>query len=132
MSSITCIMCICTKLNLRGGRRGILHACSAFIEISYTQDFQILFSKGHNSEKGHASFKSYKKVTTRRTYISTHAHTYTHTVTQRQAKSNMPYLPFQLSKVGGIISFLIIKISSHADNKHEISLSRLFKSHQML
>ena len=24
-------------------------------EISYTQDFQILFSKGHNSEKGHNS-----------------------------------------------------------------------------
>ena len=25
----------------------------ALIEISCTQDFQILFSKGHNSEKGH-------------------------------------------------------------------------------
>ena len=26
-----------------------------FFEISCTQDFQILFSKGHNSEKGHNS-----------------------------------------------------------------------------
>ena len=26
---------------------------TALIELSCTQDFQILFSKGHNSEKGH-------------------------------------------------------------------------------
>ena len=79
-------------------------------EISCTQDFQILFLKGHNSEKGHNS--DMKKNTgqlfiMRNTYMKfqipsmhhsevnrrTHRHTDRHT--DRQAESNMPFQLFQ-------------------------------------
>ena len=75
-------------------------------EVSCTQDFQILFSKGHNSEKGHNS--DMKKNTGQLFFHEEYTHEIskprihrskvngrTHTQTDRQAKSNMPFQLFQ-------------------------------------
>ena len=75
-------------------------------EISCTQDFQILFSKGHNSEKGNNSdmkkiwvnyffmrnvHKKFQNPSIHRSKV----HTQTDTQTDRQAESNMPFQLFQ-------------------------------------
>ena len=83
-------------------------------EMSCTQDFQILFSKGHNSEKGHNSgHNSDMKKNTgqlffmRNTYMKFQIPSMHHTEvngrtdrqtdrpTDRQAESNMPFQLFQ-------------------------------------
>ena len=76
-------------------------------EISCTQDFQILFSKGNNSEKGHNSDK--KKNMSQLFYHEEYTHeiyfksltcpiqklTDVHAHTDRQVESNMPFQLFQ-------------------------------------
>ena len=71
-------------------------------EISCTQDFQILFSKGHNSEKGRNS--DMKKIRVnyfflRNPYmkfqIPSMHHSEVNRRTDRQAESNMPFQLFQ-------------------------------------
>ena len=78
-------------------------------EISCTQDFQILFSKGNNSEKGHNSdmkkirvnffmrnvhmkFQN-RSINGSKVNRRTHRHTDRHT--DRQAESKMPFQLFQ-------------------------------------
>ena len=71
-------------------------------EISCTQDFQILLSKGHNSEKGRNS--DMKKIRVNYFFMknvhmkfknpSIH-HSKVNTHTDRQAESNMPFQLFQ-------------------------------------
>ena len=78
------------------------------LEISCTQAFQILFSKGHNSEKGNNSdmkknmgqlffirnmHKKFQSPSIHRSKVNTHTHTHRHT--DRQAESNMPFQLFQ-------------------------------------
>ena len=89
-------------------------------EISCTQDFQILFLKGHNSEKGHNS--DMKKIRVnyffmRNTYMKFQIPSMHHSEvnrrtdrqTDRQAESNMPFQLFQswghndTSEIVGII-----------------------------
>ena len=83
-------------------------------EISCTQDFQILFSKGNNSEKGHNSDKKKIQVNyffmrnihmkfqiptmhhskvNRRTHGRTHTHTHTHTHTQPDTSHRCGFAP---------------------------------------
>ena len=77
-------------------------------EISCTQDFQILFSKGHNSEKGNNSdmkkiwvnyffmrnvHKKFQNPSIHRSKVNTHRQTDRHT--DRQAESNVPFQLFQ-------------------------------------
>ena len=75
-------------------------------EISCTQDFQNLFSKGHNSEKGHNSVMKKIRVNyffMRNTHMKfqipnmhrSEVNGRTHTQTDRQAESNMPFQLFQ-------------------------------------
>ena len=73
------------------------------IEISCTQDFQILFSKGHNSEKGHNS--DMKKIQVKYFFMrnvhmkfrnpSIHR-SKVNTGTDTQAKFGKSNMPFQL------------------------------------
>ena len=80
------------------------------LEISCTQDFQVLFSKGHNSEKGHNSdlkkirvnyffmrnvHIKFQNPSLHRSKVNRRTHPPTHTHTHRQAKSNMPFQLFQ-------------------------------------
>ena len=80
------------------------------LEISCTQDFQILFSKGHNSEKGHNSdmkkirvnyffmrnvHMKFQNPSIHHSKVNRRTHPLTHTQTNRQAESNMPFQLFQ-------------------------------------
>ena len=90
-------------------------------EISCTQDFQILFSKGHNSEKGNNSdmkkiwvnyffmrnvHKKFQNPSIHRSKVNTHTetHTHTHTHTHTQTDKTKAICPSNFFKVGGIIS----------------------------
>ena len=75
-------------------------------EITCKQDFQILFSKGHNSEKGHNSDMKRIRVNyffMRNTYMKFQIPSMHHSEvnrrtdrqTDRQAESNMPFQLFQ-------------------------------------
>ena len=91
------------------------------LEISCTQDFHTLFSKGHNSEKGHTCNSDLKKIwvnyffmrnvhmkfqntsihcskVNRCTHPSTHPSTHTHTHTDKPKA----ICPSNFFKVGGI------------------------------
>ena len=83
-------------------------------EISCTQDFQILFSKGHNSEKGHNSdmkkkiwvnyffmrnsHMKFQNPTIHRSKVNGR----THTQTDRQTDKPKAICPSNFFKVGGI------------------------------
>ena len=107
------------------------------LEISCTQDFQILFSKGHNSEKGHNSgikkiwvnyffmrnmcikFQNpsmcHSKVSqkcNRRTYVRTHT----------QTDKPKAICPSNFSKVWGIIKLVQVRI--HFDKACEDNVSK--------
>ena len=85
-------------------------------EISCTQDFQNLFSKGHNSEKGHNSVMKKIRVNyffMRNTHMKfqipnmhrSEVNGRTHTQTDRQTDKPKAICPSNFFKVGGIISF---------------------------
>ena len=109
------------------------------LEISCTQDFQILFSKGHNSEKGHnAGMKKiyvnyffmrnmcikfqnpsmyHSKVSqkcNRRTYVRTHT----------QTDKPKAVCPSNFSKVWSIIKLVQVRI--HFDKACEDNVSKTF------
>ena len=83
------------------------------LEISCTQDFQILFSKGNNSEKGHNSDNKKIRVNyffMRNTHMKFqipnihHSKTRRYTRTHRQTDKPKPICPSNFFKVGGIIN----------------------------
>ena len=90
---------------------------SILFEISCTQDFQILFSKGHNSEKGRNSdmkkirvnyffmrnvHVKFQNPSIHHSKVNTHTHRRTDTQTHRHTDKPKAICPSNFFKVGGI------------------------------
>ena len=93
-------------------------------EITCTQDFQILFSKGHNSEKGHNSDMQKIRVNyffMRNTYMKFQIPSMHHSEvnrrtdrqTDRQTDKPKAICPSNFFKVGGINMKTYIKLKQH-------------------
>ena len=83
------------------------------LEISCTQDFHILFSKGHNSEKGHNSdlkknmgqlffHEEFQNPSIHRSKVNRRTHPHTHTQTSQKQYALPTFSKLGFFKVGGI------------------------------
>ena len=110
------------------------------LEISCTQDFQILFSKGNNSEKGHNSDKKKIRVNyffMRNTHMKFQIPNIHHSKkkalhTHTQTDKPKPICPSNFFKVGGIKTFknLLLQNRKTYDSEtwHEASGNRALQS----